>query len=205
MSRTITMLAALALLLTGTGRARAEVIITFFQQGPDVVATTAGSLNLTALTFAGGTGNTVPFVNPNRGYVNFGAHRDSVQLYVGISPAQDFGFGDGGPASSSGPAFGIDGTGRVVVTGVPTIIAPFGFTGGSIQPSTDTWANTNIIALDLTPGTYGWTWGSVTNGNADDLKVVISGIPEPATLTLLGVGAVDMMGYAWRRRRPQAA
>jgi hypothetical protein len=32
-----------------------------------------------------------------------------------------------------------------------------------------------------------------------------TGVLEPASLTLLGLGAVGMMGYAWRRRRQQAA
>jgi hypothetical protein len=29
--------------------------------------------------------------------------------------------------------------------------------------------------------------------------------PEPASLTLLGIGVAGMMGYTWRRRRQQAA
>jgi hypothetical protein len=78
--------------------------------------------------------------------------------------------------------------------------------GATIPVSTATWDNTTISGLGLTPGTYEWTWGSVANGNADDLKVVIpASIPEPASLTLLGLGAVGMMGYAWRRRRRAAA
>ena len=30
-------------------------------------------------------------------------------------------------------------------------------------------------------------------------------IPEPSTLALLGIGAVSILGYGWRRKRKQAA
>jgi hypothetical protein len=37
------------------------------------------------------------------------------------------------------------------------------------------------------------------------LNVQMSGTPEPATLTLLGIGIAGMAAYAWRRRKQVAA
>jgi hypothetical protein len=30
-------------------------------------------------------------------------------------------------------------------------------------------------------------------------------VPEPASLTLVGIGAASLAGYKWRRRKPAAA
>jgi hypothetical protein len=181
--------------LPGTGRA--EFIITFTQNGANVDATGSGRLNIAALAFNhSDTGN--PFVQGTFAIVQLGASGGPLDDYTGFTGPSSIGPGGPFPASS--------GTGPIVgILDVPSIaqfvVTPQGYISGTSITSSATWDNATISSLGLAPGTYEWTWGS--GATADDLQVVIPGaaVPEPASLTLSGLGAAGLLGYGWRRRK----
>jgi hypothetical protein len=200
MKRPILVLAALALLLCGVGQARAEYVVTISQSGNDVVASGTGSLNVTALTNGGKSGDGHE-LSPTNGFVELGDVAIKVQqLYFKVSGPTSFGPG--------GDAYPTSGTGdNVTITRGVTLGVPDGYQSGTSLKSSDTYANTTISGLGLTPGTYTWTWGSASAGTADDFKLVITSptpAPEPASLTLAAVGAVGLAGYGWRKRKRAA-
>jgi hypothetical protein len=179
--------------LPGTGRA--EFIITFSRNGANVDATGSGRLNIAALAFDhSDTG--IPFVQGVGALVQLGASGGPLDDYTGFTGPSSIGPGGPFPASSgTGPLVGI-----IDAFSVHFVVTPLGYISGTSITSSATWDNATISSLGLTPGTYEWTWGS--GATADDLKVVIpSAVPEPASLTLLGLGAAGLLGYGWRRRR----
>jgi hypothetical protein len=201
MKRAIWLLAALALLLGGVAQAKAGVVITFSQDGANVDASASGSLNLTALMKnQGGAGGNL---EADIAYVLVGppANPAFPDLYTGFTGPTSF--GPGGPffeTTGVGPYVGIDGRGG-------SLAVSSGYQSGSPITASSTWDNTTISGLGLTPGTYTWTWGSAANGTADSLEVFIpsaSATPEPASLTLLGLGSLGLLGYGWRRRKVAA-
>jgi hypothetical protein len=178
-------------------RAPAGFIYTFSQVGPDVISTGSGSLNIAALTDGGD-------INSSSAPGDLFAHfailltRNDGEAFQGIvGPAS---FGPGGevtPSSVSGDFFG-------VFYEANALLVPHGYTSGTKLSNTDTWSGQNITSLGLTPGTYTWNWGSAANGNADFFTIQIvpaaTGVPEPASLTLFGLGALGL-AVAYRRRR----
>jgi hypothetical protein len=70
------------------------------------------------------------------------------------------------------------------------------------------WLGLHLEGSNQNEWTY--TWSGV-NRNADSANVRLTvtysdpAAPEPASLTLLTLGALGASGYAWRRRKPRAA
>jgi hypothetical protein len=187
--------------LPGTGRA--EFIITFSQNGLNVDANGTGTLNISALTKANSGGEGVSVLpSPDVFLIVGGAGQstfyDPIAGPTSIGPGTTLAHGTG-----SGDLVGVDFNPGGPVT---LLFVPQSYMSGASLSDSATWHNTTISGLGLAPGTYTWTWGSAANGTADDLKVVIpsAAAPEPASLTLLGIGGAGLVGYGWRRRKRAA-
>jgi probable HAF family extracellular repeat protein len=47
----------------------------------------------------------------------------------------------------------------------------------------------------------GWIVGDGINASGQPHAFLLTPIPEPSTLALLGIGAIGLLGYAWRKKR----
>ena len=75
-----------------------------------------------------------------------------------------------------------------------------------------TWELAGIILAIGAPDSYGdqpsgiaayggYTFFADLRGYASQIQEQMTTVPEPCTLVLLGIGAVSLLAYAWRRRR----
>jgi hypothetical protein len=192
--------AAISAMLVGCGLfgapAQAAYIVTLMQEGPDVVATGSGTINLTGLRSAG-----VPFGGgavgaPNEGAVVTGPTVAQFDGYAGFTGPPSFGSGRGTFASSgSGDPVGINGE-------FGFLYVPVGYVSGhSLVSSADTWDNATFTSLGVTPGTYVWTWGSGASADSFTLDIVTAAVPEPSSLALLALplGIVALAATARRK------
>ena len=133
-------------------------------------------------------------MRPSDGQLTVGNDANGFKNWTGtITAPSSFGSGfTANTTSTTGDFLGLYG-------GIANYIRlPWLFSSGDDLGSTATWSNTTLANLGADPGTYVWSWGS--GGTADSVTLNINAVPEPSTLTLLGLAGAGGL-LAWRRRR----
>ena len=184
-------LTGLAMFLTA-GWARADLLFTMEELGPDVVVSASGVIDTSKLTpigqwFAGVQAT----ITPNDGQIILGVGFDLGDRYSLTTGADVFGSGNTAVASSStGDA--IDLHGMEEFLGLPA-----GYVSGTQITTTMTFDGQTFASLGVTPGTYDRI---LEDGQTVTLPIGAgAGVPEPSALALLAIGG---LGLAMRLRRP---
>ncbi len=171
----------------------ADVVVFVYQSGPNVVSSYSGTIDLTGLTPEGFDGTTAPFIRGTDATEVIGPTASGDPVYVGITGPTNFGDGLGTEASSgTGDTFGYGGLDE-------DLLLPAGYVSGTFISGTDTWDDTTIAALGLTPGTYNYTWGTGVDGSFT-VNIGTSPVPEPSSLGLMSLVVLAMAFPLLRHR-----
>jgi hypothetical protein len=170
--------------------ANAAIVVNFTQSGPNVVATTSGTLNITGLAYVETDGVSAGiFPRASIFSAVYSVFPYTTNIYSGVfGPAMFCNTGFQSASSSTGDVFYINS--RQV--GVSQ-----GFASGSALNAVTTFANATFASIGVTPGTYSYI---LPNDTVTINISNVSAVPEPATwaMMILGMSAV---GFAMRRRK----
>jgi len=197
------LLSGLALLIVSalTPAAHAQLTITLFESGSDVVAVASGSLDLTGLTAAqtGTSLGLISTVSDASGLVVGPNVGTSITAYM--IPTVDFLF-----AGSANYLVATSGSGILAgalnAEGVGSYIyAQTDYVSGATISSTSTWQDTSLATLGIALGTYVWSWDGASPGSG---SITLNVVPEPSTYAAI-LGAVALGAVLLRRRRQSCA
>jgi len=170
--------------------AQAAYYLALHQQGNDVFAQGAGTIDLTDLVAEAVGVLASANMYPMLGGVLAGPTLAVADLNSGFAGPTSFGGGTSENASTgSGDILGVD--------SFHNLVAPDGYVSGHDLASFATWANQTFGSLGVTPGSYQWTWGS--GAHADffqlDLFEEAAAVPESSSVLLLALslGLVVML------------
>ena len=174
--------------------AQASYIVNATEVGGNVVFAGAGSLDLTAWTYQGGT-NSQAGVKADE-VVVIGA-LSTIDIYyqptnyagpTSIGPGTGFFGTTAGTGDMAGIRFDID-----------NLLVTTGYTSGAALSGAFTLTSSTFASLGLTPGSYEWTWGS--GASADSFTLNVGAVPVPAAVWLFGSGLLGLVGIARRKAR----
>jgi hypothetical protein len=174
--------------------ARAGYVVTLVQQGPNVVASGSGAIDLAGLTLFlhGGFGGSE--LVPNTGLILTG-NLGVLDGYSGFSGPASFG--------SSSQAAGFNGGADLVgiIASANELIVPINYVSGNPLSDSATYPFQTFSSLGVTPGTFEWTWGNGANQNFT-LKIGAAGVPDDgSSLALFAIGLVCSVGFKFAQRR----
>lgn len=160
------------------------------QEGPNVVATGTGAVDLTGLSFdARFSGLYESLIFASGADISTGAEAVAGAWTGSVSGPTRFGFGGFNEASSAtGDIVGLYLTSRVLV--------PRSYVNDTLLSDSATYDGATFSSLGVTPGTYEWSWG-----NGPDQNFTLIAVPEPRVGLLLGAGLLLLLGGRLRQLR----
>ena len=171
--------------------ARAAFVATLNDAGADMILTGTGTFDTTDLTLMS-TPSTKSAISATVPLVVGGPTIDTAgEVYSGVT-SPGF-YGTSGFASATGGGGDLAGVSSTV------LLVPAGHNPTDVLSFSNTFSGLTIASMDLTPGTYVWTWGT-TNPDSFTLHI---GIPEPSTSTCIALtfGLVPLLRFRAQRQK----